>query len=192
MRALKRTHSPPWLEGEVLREANRLFDLQVWLWGQDVLHTRGNGLIRFGFDRHPAPANTQATSMYRLPLSHGRRVTLRGFGLFYSDCRLGRIFLERFVFQPRWTATLDLPDNAWFRPLIKDLRCPVDAPTLKKCQRLLRGAIRWIIRYEDWAWTTLGHAHRQRAVAKWRELNKPVVPAGTLSEAWANWIDRVK
>ena len=176
------------LHGESQRQAIALFDLQVWLWGQDVLHPCGNGLVRFGFHRQPAPPGSQASSMYRLALAHGRRVTLRGFGMFYSDRRLGGIFLERFAFSPRWTPALDLPDNAWFRPMLDNMAKPRSVCTIVKSRHLLAGALRWIIRYEEWAWHNLGHEHRRRAVQQWRDLNKCTVPAGELAAAWERWM----
>lgn len=185
--ARRSVEPPPLVDRQAQAAAVPLFDLQIWLWGRDVLHLGGNGLVRHGFVRHPPPPRIEATSLYRLRLPRGRRVTLRGFGLFVSDPRWGGLFLERFVFEPRWTAARDLPDNAWHRPQLPDLGVPRDEARRRQARRLTEWAVEWMARYEDWAWENLGAAHRRRATAAWRDLGKPVVPAGTLAEAWRAW-----
>lgn len=176
------------VSADLWMEANGLFDLQVWLWGKDIQHGDGNGLIRYGFDRHPPPEGSDAASIYRLSLRGGRRVTLRGFGLFFSDRTLGGLFMQRYAFQPQCTQALDLPADAWSSPMLEDLRVPEGKAEHRNSLSLLRQAVRWMANYERWAWKALGRTHRQRAVAKWRDSGKPVVPAGQLHRAWRQWL----
>jgi len=104
-----------------------LLSQQIWCWGQDIKRPEGNWLLEIGFERTTPPANQKdCASVYRLKLSAGQRLILRGFGVFFGDDRQGGIFIERYGFSPQFTIHSRLVGDPWFCEDLPPMRPPAD------------------------------------------------------------------
>lgn len=166
-----------------LGKATDLLNQQIWCWGQDIMRPEGNWLIAVGFERLTAPTGAQYPSLYTLKLPHERHVILRGFGVLYTDTKLGSIFLPRYNFKPLYTKQVNLNRPLWTK---------ADLPRLKRPARnqrqafseLTSGLIQWIWRYEADVAERLGTAYRRATLIDWDDGAKAVVPAEHVVSAW--------
>ena len=169
--------------------AQHLLSQQIWCWGQDIESIHGNLLVRYGFQRIPAPANTNAPSSYLLK-SAGTSIVLRGFGVFYGIDRLGGLFLARYGFSPKFTecgrvdrplfTTADLP------PL---LRSQIEDES--RCRQLLTAWIDWICRYEFWIASEFGPDYRSDSLSRWTSPRGLQIRADEIVPAW-QWVKQMR
>ncbi|MEM6798139.1 MAG: hypothetical protein AAF589_01370 [Planctomycetota bacterium] len=172
------------MDGEAIKRAADLLSQQIWCWGQDILRPEGNWLLEIGFDRIAAPADREScSSVYALEMPRGRRVVLRGFGVFYGDDRLGGVFLKRYEFLPKYTpqATLECPP--WSSDDLPSLNLPTETQ-LDRSTSLTVGLIDWIRTYEENVLERLGIDYRQATLNKWESNKRPVVPAKEMVSSW--------
>lgn len=133
---------------ELLKQGVGLLSQQLWCWGCDILREEGNWLIEIGFERIEAPADREkCSSVYSLELLSGRRVVLRGFGVFYGDDRFGGIFLPRYEFRPRYTTGSALDCPPWSDTDLPKLDTPEESQR-DSCLSLTVGLTDWIQSYE--------------------------------------------
>lgn len=171
-------------EGELRKRAVGLLSQQIWCWGCDILRPEGNWLLELGFKRIEAPADRDnCSSVYALDLPRGRRVMLRGFGVFYGDDQLGGVFLPRYEFSPRFTtqATLDCPP--WSDSDLPKLSAPSESH-LDACTSLTLDLIDWIRGYETDVVERLGIEYRESTLERWKNTKGVILPAGQMVEAW--------
>jgi hypothetical protein len=154
---------------QIKRKGTRLFDQQMWCFGQDIRHPRGNLLIEYGFTRERPPEGLSASTRY---LWHGEQdqlLMLWGFGLFYTQNHQGGIFLRRFGFRPCFTMDWHQPENIW-SPEDFSLLCPPRKPEEQKiAQSLLVACLFWIIGYEQWIQEYYGLAYRKDCLEGWKK-----------------------
>lgn len=162
-------------------DAERLFDLQVWCFGQDVVQGTGNGLVQAGFQRHPPPAmNPLAASYYERCWPSGAALTLWSFGCLFRDSQDGGIYVDR-AFRPRYIATGRLLRPVWTP---EDMRF---APTQERehaeqaARRLTLRLVTWIAEYERWVARRYGSAFRRECLRRWP---RGTAPTWRLDVAW--------
>jgi hypothetical protein len=170
----------PLLSRETALRGEQLMHRQCSFWGRDIKHHTGNLLLRYGGTKAKDPQGVASRYTWD---SDGERVSLWGFGMFYSQGNAPGILLQRYAFEPRlleatfhdaWSAASTEP---WH------IDSPADGPRM----RLLAGAIRWIERYESWALEQpavyrpltdydfdLGRGHT--TAREWQELLASIVP----------------
>ncbi|MFG0287575.1 MAG: hypothetical protein ACF8CQ_05360 [Rhodopirellula sp. JB044] len=179
-----RTTSYQRVRGEPLQFAIGLLSQQVWCWGQDILRPEGNWLLEIGFERLRPPTDRKnCSSVYVLELPHGRRVVLRGFGVFYGDETRGGVFLRRFEFQPKYTEQPKLDCPPWSDEDLPSLSPPNDSQR-NVCASLTLDLIDWIRAYEVNIVEQLGIEYRRQTLAKWNNGERPFTPAEKFASAW--------
>lgn len=168
----------------IRKHAKALLHQQVWCWGRDIVRPEGNWLLEIGFDRIESPSDREGcSSVYSLELPQGRRVVLRGFGVFYGDDRLGGVFLPRFEFRPRYSprATLECPP--WTDADLPKLNPPSDSQR-DGCMSLTLDLMDWMRSYEATIVESLGVEYRHSTLAKWKYGKGRSVPAEEMAGTW--------
>jgi len=168
----------------LLRHAVGLLSQQCWCWGRDILRPEGNWLLEVGFERiKPPPKRDDCSSVYRLELDGGRSVTLRGFGVFFSDRNWGGVFLPRYEFTPRFTPQFTLDCLPWTVSDLPTLRKPT-ADERSLCARLTLDLVDWIRSYEVNVIRCLGLEYRQATLSNWNDDKRPFFPAEQFAAGW--------
>lgn len=166
------------------KQASALFNQQVWCWGQDLLRPEGNWLIEVGFKRFAPPMRvTQCPSIYRLDLPQGRHVVLRGFGVFYSNEKLGGIFLPRYQFAPRYTKQAELSRKPWTKDDLPKWVRPTRSQRAN-VNALTHELVQWIGDYEATVRHRLGIEYRDATLQEWDDGTRAVIPAEDVVFAW--------
>jgi len=165
--------------------ATILLDQQLWCWGQDIKHPSGNLLERHGFERVEPPEGHGCSSLYRLRLSMGSRVILRGFGVFYGEDGAAGVFVGRHHFDPRFTPCADLVMPPWWPGDLPTLRSPKDGE-VRAWLHLSGTLLRWIRVYESWIVRSMGPSYRAATLERWRARGRAVVPADRIQDYWAS------
>ncbi len=179
-----RPNHQQFVERELLEHAVDLLSQQIWCWGRDILRPAGNWLLEIGFTRTEPPADRgRSSSVYTLELPQGRRVLLRGFGVFYGADRLGGVFLPRFEFRPRFTEQTNLYRPPWSQADLPKLS-PPDNSERTACQSLTMGLIDWIAEYEATIAERLGAEYRQATIDAWDNDKHAIMPAEEMACAW--------
>ena len=169
---------------ELVKRGVDLLSQQIWCWGRDILRPEGNWLLEVGFHRLEAPADRKScSSVYTLQLPPGRRVVLRGFGVFYGDDRLGGVFLPRFEFSPRYTPHATLACPPWSTAELPGLG-PPNASQRDAYASLTLALIDWIGGYEADVADRLGTEYRQATLDEWDKAKRPPMPAEEIVGAW--------
>lgn len=165
----------------IRRFASRLFSQQLWCWGQDVKHSGGNLLLRYGMERFRKPGDPRGGATCYRSDENDRHAALWGFGMFFGTRRLGGLYLARYDFVPQWGE---------FESLRIGIHSPDDLPPFHRPHRtshwraaheLLHETIRWIIRYENWVIQEVGAPYRHDCVTRWID---PVVSGERMASAW--------
>ena len=169
---------------ELRKQVVNLFSQQIWCWGQDVLRPEGNWLLELGFQRIEPPENREScSSVYALELPKGRRVTLRGFGVFYGDDALGGVFQPRFEYQPRYRKDPTLECPPWSNEDLPKLSVPNEEQR-DACTSLVLGLVDWIRAYEVAVAEQLGIPYRESTLGTWDSGKRVVIPAEQMASAW--------
>lgn len=168
----------------VIRGAARLFNQQMWCWGQDVKRA-DNLLLGFGFEAWHPPIGTMSTG-YALTRGGHQHVVLWGFGLFHGDPELGGMFVRRFGFAPLLTEAHDLPAAFWKPEQMPRFRLATEAPERDRLVLLLRTSCRWVAEYEDWVHRTHGEGYRNDCVMRWQDA---FLDADRMAQAWRRLAD---
>ena len=154
----------------------------------------GNLLLQYGFDRARPPQGVIGASAYQLRLlpdecPRERVIALWGFGFWYGELdESGErgIFIGRAAFEPRWSAHITPPGNAWSpAPIHAATRPPHSKLERQQARVLLKGALNWIAHYESWALAHLGETERCRQLQAWPQSSARIVPPGEFARAWA-------
>jgi hypothetical protein len=165
--------------------AIRLFNQQLWCWGQDIECACGNLLVRYGFERTVNPEVIDSPSHYRCELSDGLSVILRGFGVLYTNCERS-IFVKRYGFRP-----LLLPEGPpapflWSVDDLPSLHAPTDLE-MSAWWQLTLDLIDWIREYELWVVAELGIEYRREALEPWARSKPTAASAEAMPSMW-RWI----
>jgi hypothetical protein len=166
---------------QIKRQGTRLFDQQMWCFGQDIRYPEGNLFLEYGFTRERPPEGINAGSNY---IWHGEQhqlLMLWGFGLFYSQQPQGGIFLQRFGFHPHFTSDWQQSQQIWSPRDFSLLTLPCCPEEQRTVQNLLVSCLLWIISYEEWIEHRCGHAYRHECLKNWK---KHVIAADQMTVAW--------
>ena len=170
--------------GASLEDAVTLLSQQIWCWGQDILRPEGNWLLEVGLERTEPPAErSDCPSLYTLSMSGGRRIVLRGFGVFYGDPRHGCVYLPRYKFQPCYTTIATLDQPLWSPDDLPSMNQP-DQSTRPICIAMVMDLIDWIWRYEANTVAHLGVDYRRSTLLAWDDGRRPCIPAEDFAAAW--------
>ncbi len=159
--------------------AARLFDQQMWCWGQDVKRP-DNLLLRYGFECWRPPEDIPGAG-YALRRESRRQVVLWGFGLFHGNFELGGMFVRRFGFHPLFTEAHDLPVAFWKPGSMPSFRLPEGPPEQHRLSALLSDVCAWVADYEAWVCAAGGAGYREECVARWRD---PFLAADRMERSW--------
>lgn len=156
-----------------------LLHQQCWCWGQDICRTEGNLLLAHGFERVRPPAGVQGSSRYQLRVSSRSAVTLWGFGLYYSRCARGGIYLNRYDCVPRYCHRSGFLDDVW----TPDALAPTHAVDTHGATvaYLTSKAAAWIGSYERWVLESMGVTYRRNTLRNWHE---PAVLPENVPDEW--------
>jgi len=162
-----------------------LLSQQIWCWGQDIKRPEGNWLLRLGFERTKPPEKQErCASMYQMELPPGRRIVLRGFGVFFGEDFRGGMFLERNAFAPKFTDQSCLIDDLWSCEDLPPLRTPETGSEVTKCRLMLLSLIDWIVEYEFQVRQQLGNAYRAETLRRWDNGKRFFLPEPYMMSAW--------
>lgn len=170
-----RTLWSPW-SASIQGRAAALFDVQMWLWGRDVLRPEGNLLITQGLTRVPPSDLQRGRTFYRLK-SQGESVSLWGWGMFYGIEGLGGLFLNRHRFQLLWTDQAVLSTEVSKFEDLRDFCSPNSYSQRTACHSLLRKGLRWIAEYERSVAATTRTGYRRDCLASrsdWPAVSKRI------------------
>lgn len=163
VREPRRPHRETWF----MRATASLLDQQLWCFGRDIRHSDGNLLIRFGFERSPAPNPVTESSAYLLRGRSGCQTVLWGFGLFYGEEGYGGIFLRRYASAPRWTVAHRVPECVWKPEGLSSMNWPCNAQEQALANHLFEGAAAWLAEYEEWVLNIAGIDYRHACLRRW-------------------------
>lgn len=163
--------------------ASRLLDQQLWCFGRDIVKPSGNVLLRQGFTRHKPNASARCHSCYRLVESE-MRMSLWGFGIWFSFDSLGSIFLKRRQFAPQWSDDSKMPEMVWHAHELTGFGNPEKPIERSMASVLLERLCLWLAEYERKIVEKFGLDYRRGVVFEWDCLRKPTLPAESLSSYW--------
>jgi hypothetical protein len=147
-----------------------LLHQQCWCWGQDIRRPEGNLLVVYGFERVPPPAGIPGSSRYQLRISSRSAITLWGFGLYFSRCGRGGIYLNRYDCIPRYCHHSGFLDGVWMPDSLPLTCTDPSVDTHDSNVAYLAGkAATWIGSYERWVLNRLGVAYRRDTLRNWHE-----------------------
>lgn len=179
----------------IQRRGAPLLNQQCWCWGQDIRHTEGNILLRYGFERRRPPETLHGSSVYILQMTSERTVVLWGFGVLYAEAGAGGLFLARSDF------TLHIaPDTGFLAAVhtLAELPALHTPQTPQEWQRTWVQAatlFHWISTYERWINATYGLGYRQTCVHGWHAWDGPRpsvkrIQARSIAPLWRQLAER--
>lgn len=89
----------PFISGVRSKDFAISFENQLWCLGQDIRHTKGNLLVRYGFTRCRVPEGIAGCSRYHIPLPCEATLTLWGFAALIQY-RTHTLIVKRFEHSP--------------------------------------------------------------------------------------------
>jgi len=159
--------------------AAELMHQQCWCWGRDIV-SKENLLLRFGFERHRAPACPGSTR-YELK-TESMSIALWGFGLWVglADGRNG--YFSRYR-RGVWLLPKNFDISGVHDNLQIDLqlRRPKPGKDFELALKLTGVVANWCEAYERWVGESEGLAHRRATLKKWEH---PLVEAHEMAAAW--------
>ncbi len=163
------------------RFASVLLDQQLWCIGCDIRHPDGNLLVRYGFERVPAPDSAKDCTTYILRPQSESEFVLWGFGIFHGELGYGGIFLKRYTFTPKWTSADRLPEAVWSTARLPAMQWPKGELQHARTNYVLQRTVSWLADYEDWILQNAGIEHRQECLRRWP---KRIVEAERVPQEW--------
>lgn len=181
----------PLIPAEVRRVGMRLFDQQMWCWGQDIRHVCGNLLIEYGLTRMPPQCERRAQSCYDWVSCH-RQMRLWGFAVWLSHERLGTVLIRRSDFRPQFAMSSYPAPLVWRPDDLPELGHSLGEVKIDQARLLLADLFEWIEGYERWVVERIGVAGRQAIIDAWPQRRKGITAAAEeMAEAWYLLVQRV-
>ncbi len=162
---------------------------QCWFFGRNIWHSKGNLLIRYGFERCGAAENQAGSNCYRLRNEEAVEINLWGWGIFYGDLQAGGVFIKRYDFRPRLFAVGKLNLPIFKSEQLPPSRLPREAVQIKTARYLTIEFVNWILRYEDWIEKTCGKSWRRKCLREW---DKSAFPARRIKANWQNLQNKIR
>lgn len=177
-----------WMPSAWRQRHSRFLDQQFWCFGQDILQQPRNALLELGFSKHRPLKDRKDGSCYTVTSRTGVNIVLWGFGMFYSDQRLGdAILLVRDDIRPWMVEQMQTPVGVW-DPL-EIPRHRVRGSEVAGARELLADLLKWLAQYEAWIADHRTPGHRERTLREWKRV---VVPALESAEQWQHLADEVR
>ena len=171
-------------EKTLISRAVKLLSQQVWCWGRDIERIEGNWLMEIGFERtEPTFRCENCDSIYSLELSNGKRVILRGFGVFYGNDQKEGIYLPRYEFLPKYLGRLNIKNIPWEKNDLPELYFPNNSE-VSNCVRLVTELVNWIRTYEENVANILGLDYRKSTLYEWQKIVGSIIPAEDMISEW--------
>ncbi len=171
-------------EKTLISRAVKLLSQQVWCWGRDIERIEGNWLMEIGFERsEPTFRGDNCDSIYSLELSNGKRVILRGFGVFYGNDQKEGIYLPRYEFLPKYLRRLNIKNIPWEKNDLPELYFPNNSE-VSNCVRLVTELVNWIRTYEENVANILGLDYRKSTLYGWQKIIGSIIPAEDMISEW--------
>ena len=171
-------------EKTLISRAVKLLSQQVWCWGRDIERIEGNWLMEIGFERsEPTFRGDNCDSIYSLELSNGKRVILRGFGVFYGNDQKEGIYLPRYEFLPKYLRRLNIKNIPWEKNDLPELYFPNNSE-VSNCVRLVTELVNWIRTYEENVANILGLDYRKSTLCGWQKIIGSIIPAEDMISEW--------
>ena len=171
-------------EKTLISRAVKLLSQQVWCWGRDIERIEGNWLMEIGFERsEPTFRGDNCDSIYSLELSNGKRVILRGFGVFYGNDQKEGIYLPRYEFLPKYLRRLNIKNIPWEKNDLPELYFPNNSE-VSNCVRLVTELVNWIRTYEENVANILGLDYRKSTLYEWQKIVGSIIPAEDMISEW--------
>ena len=168
----------------LISRAVKLLSQQVWCWGRDIERIEGNWLMEIGFERsEPTFRGDNCDSIYSLELSNGKRVILRGFGVFYGNDQKEGIYLPRYEFLPKYLRRLNIKNIPWEKNDLPELYFPNNSE-VSNCVRLVTELVNWIRTYEENVANILGLDYRKSTLYEWQKIVGSIIPAEDMISEW--------
>jgi hypothetical protein len=155
------------LPSDLRKWGQAMLHQQCWCWGQDIKRGEGNLLIEHGFGRTRAPKGYKGSPTYHKRLDDHRAVTLWGFGMCYAEAGRGAVFLSRYGFAPRFSASHEISRQAWKAEHLSEFRAPHTPAQCQESLRLLAAALCWLADYEARVLADHGADYRTRTLKQW-------------------------
>ena len=171
-------------EKTLISRAVKLLSQQVWCWGRDIERIEGNWLMEIGFERsEPTFRGDNCDSIYSLELSNGKRVILRGFGVFYGNDQKEGIYLPRYEFLPKYLRRLNIKNIPWEKNDLPELYFPNNSE-VSNCVCLVTELVNWIRTYEENVANILGLDYRKSTLCGWQKIIGSIIPAEDMISEW--------
>ena len=168
----------------LISRAVKLLSQQVWCWGRDIERIEGNWLMEIGFERsEPTFRCDNCDSIYSLELSNGKRVILRGFGVFYGNDQKEGIYLPRYEFLPKYLRRLNIKNIPWEKNDLPELHFPNNSE-VSNCVCLVTELVNWIRTYEENVANILGLDYRKSTLYEWQKIVGSIIPAEDMISEW--------
>ena len=161
-----------------------LLDQQLWCFGYDIRRPEGNLLLEYGFTRHRPPEGKRGSNCYIFCPQPSCQIGLWGSGLFYGDAQIGGIFLKRYQFQPKLTASAVLSANSIAQAEIPTAHTPRTPDEAERAGSLAVAALRWLSHYEQWIQVNVGVSYRQYCIDRWPRSKQSVVAEAVAATTW--------
>ncbi|MEZ6143667.1 MAG: hypothetical protein R3B84_24145 [Zavarzinella sp.] len=163
-------------------QAAKLLDQQLWCWGRDILHPKGNLLLDLGMCRYRDANHQKDGTMYSASTNEGNIVWLWGFGIMCCSPQGDGVFLQRSRFEPkRLRHRPPRPVHYWHDlPLIQKTATRTET---NQMQAMLKQLFLWISQYEHWIAETQGVSYRQSTIEA--APKKYQVPGAKLAWQWS-------
>jgi len=160
----------------LLRDCANGFYQQMYYWGKDVIHPKGNQLSAYGFVKSPSKG-LRGTSCYTYESDEGLIELYGSCAGFYSR-ESKMVFLRKRCRFYRWLPEHRLVAGNWSQDDIQ-----VDDPYVMLAG--LTPLLNWWIDYENWIDQHFGRDYRQKCFVEWGKVKgKPAWLPPELAMQW--------
>jgi len=162
----------------LLKDCANGFYQQMYYWGKDVLHPKGNLLREYGFVKTPSKG-LRGTSCYSLEFDEGVIELYGSCAAYYSDeCNM--VFLRKRCRFYEWLPEHRLVAGRWSQD---DIQVGDPDAMLK----VLKPFFNWWLAYEKWIEQRIGGDYRQQCFIDWGKVKGK--PAWLPPESAMSWVE---
>ncbi len=170
------------------KQVKALLHQQMWLFGRDILHPRGNLLYDYQFTHKRC--EDRGSSMY-VRWQDTQQIALWGWGIWFGRADTGAIYVNRYKAKPKYSATTTLNDTIYREKSLPRnsyrVTCVQEAQTT---QRLWADLLTWLSKYEAWIQETAGNSWRQTSLSAFSHVVTGPESAALLSNQWQELADQ--
>jgi hypothetical protein len=165
---------PLWRASSILgKQVGPLLDLQLWLFGRDIVHPSGNRLLAQGFSLRRSPGVHDHCSVYE-----SSPLTLWAFGLVWRGPERA-LYLPRNPYAPKLLPEQIDISNVWSKRDLPATSSPINADEAE-LRGLLGAAFLFLAEYEAEAWV-FDPLWRKKSV---QNFKKSKIAPESLAQRW--------